>query len=305
VHADDCGLSAGITDAIMACCDLGCVRRTSVVVNSSGWSHAVAALRQRPALPVVLHLNLFEGDPVSPPAEVDLLVNRAGRFRWSFVSLWARSAFGIADARLKAQVRLELRRQIERFLEAFDDRGPLSVDGHVHYHVLPLVLHELLELATDYRVAAIRLPRDPLYWPTTRSAPRPPLANVTKNLVLRYLCDRAKPTLDAHSIRTPAAFVGVLGSGTMSLAHVRAAFERLRQTDVEGEVEILVHPGRARPDEAWIWRDRPELQAFYLSEARDREAEVVCSPLLSEILRTYEAPGCVHAPTAPTGEVAP
>ena len=80
VHADDCGLSAGITDAIIRCHDHGWLRRTSVVVNGAGWTHAVSELRRRPALSLALHLNLFEGEPLSKPADVDLLVDRRGRF---------------------------------------------------------------------------------------------------------------------------------------------------------------------------------------------------------------------------------
>jgi hypothetical protein len=54
IHADDCGLSAGITEAILACFDHGWLRRTSVVVNGDGWGHAVAELRRRPTLGVSL-----------------------------------------------------------------------------------------------------------------------------------------------------------------------------------------------------------------------------------------------------------
>jgi len=65
IHADDCGLSAGITNAIVACYDGGWLRRTSVIVNGDGWQHAVEELRRRPNLAVSLHLNLFEGRPLS------------------------------------------------------------------------------------------------------------------------------------------------------------------------------------------------------------------------------------------------
>ena len=71
VHADDCGLSEGITDAIVRCYDHGWLRRTSVIVNGAGWTHAVAELRRRPELSVALHLNLFEGSPLSDPTDVD------------------------------------------------------------------------------------------------------------------------------------------------------------------------------------------------------------------------------------------
>ena len=287
VHADDCGLSQGITETILACYDSGWLRRTSVVVNGSGWAHAVEALRQRPLLSLVLHLNLFEGLPLSPASEVDLLVDDRGRFNRSFVAMWALGVAGSRATRLRAQIRLELRRQIERFLEAFADRGPLAVDGHVHYHLLPPVFDQLMDLCAEHPVSAIRLPREPLYWPLTPGAPRPPFVNVGKNLVLRVLSGRARSVLSAHSVTSSEIFVGVLGTGEMSLGHVRAALDHLRRAGASGPVEILFHPGRCRPDEASEWRDRPELQAFYSSANRDSEADLLRSVALGDLLRAY------------------
>jgi predicted glycoside hydrolase/deacetylase ChbG (UPF0249 family) len=286
LHADDCGLSEGITDAIVACHDRGWLSRTSVVVNGPSWEHTVAELRRRPRLAVGLHLNLFEGRPLSPPSELDLLVDRRGRFCRGFTALWAHGLMG-KRARLRAQIRQEMRRQIERFLEAFGERGPLSIDGHVHYHLLPPVFGELLSLCTEYPIETIRLPREPLYWPLVAGAPRPPMVNVVKNVVLRLLSHRAIPLLESRSLKTTEAFVGVLGTGTMSLAHLRAALDHLSRVGTTGSVEILFHPGRARHDEASLWNDRPELRAFYLSPDRDREADLLCSPLLGQLLRTY------------------
>jgi predicted glycoside hydrolase/deacetylase ChbG (UPF0249 family) len=294
-HADDCGLSAGMTDTILDCYDHGWLRRTSVVVNGAGWAHAVGALRRRPGLAVALHLNLFEGAPLSPPAEVDLLIDRSGHFHRSFAWLWAHGALGRRAIRLRSQIRLELRRQVERFQQAFGDRGPLSIDGHVHYQVLPAVSDALLELRAEYPIASVRLPREPLYWPLTRGAPRPPLLNLVKNLVLRPLCRRLVPALQRCSIVTPAAFIGVLGTGAMTLAHLRAALEHLRRAGTTGTVEVLFHPGRASRDEAFLWRNRPELQALYLSADRDREADLLRSAALGELLSGYGVIGSAGA----------
>ena len=273
----------------MACYDRGWLRRTSVVVNGASWEHAVAALRCRPNLAVGLHLNLFGGTPLSPPRELDLLVDSRGRFCRGFAALWAHGLAGKSAARLRAQLRVEMQRQIERFLTSFADRGPLSLDGHVHYHLLPPVFSELLSLCDEYPIDTIRLPRESLYWPLLAGAPRPAMVNVAKNVVLRLLSDRATPALASRSLKTTAAFIGVLGTGAMSLGHVRAALDHLRRSRTTGTVEILFHPGRARHDEASLWSDRPELQAFYLSENRDREAELLCSPVLGQLLRTYGA----------------
>jgi len=280
----------------MACHDRGGLQRVSVIVNGVGWDHAVAELRKRPRLAVALHLNLFEGAALSPPSEVDLLVNSRGRFHGRLATLCARGVAGPTARRLKAQIRLELRRQIERFVDAFADRGPLIVDGHLHWHVMPPVFHEVMTLCAEYPVAGFRLPREPFYWPRTAGAPRPPAMNIVKNVVLRVLCYWSVPAVRTRSLTSAGAFVGVLGSGVMTLAHVRAALDHLRRIGTSGRVEILFHPGRARPDETTLWSDRPELGAYYLSPNRDREAGVLCDHALAQLLRAYSAPGSDGVP---------
>ena len=289
IHADDCGLSAGITDAIVACYDHGWLRRTSVIVNGDGWGHAVAQLGRRPRLAVSLHLNLFEGSPLSNPSELDLLVDGRGQFYRGFAALGIYGLRGPRVARLRGQIRLELRRQIERFLDAFGNRGPLLVDGHVHYHVLPMFLDELLALCADYPIAGIRLPRERFSWPAVRNAPQVSVLNMTKCVVLSAICRRADRALRARGLASADAFIGLLGTGAMTLEYVSAALNHLRATGTSGTVEILFHPGRARGDEAWLWNGRPALQEFYLSENRDREAEILCSTELGQLLSAYPA----------------
>lgn len=288
VHADDCGLSPGITDAIIRCHDHGSLHRTSVIVNGAGWTHAVSELRRRPGLSLALHVNLFEGEPLSKPADVDLLVDRRGRFNRGFAALWTTGIRPGSAARLRRQLRLELRRQMDRFLKGFPDRGSMVVDGHVHYHVLPPVFDELMELCAEYPIGTVRLPSEPLYWPRQRTAPRPPMINVAKNIVLHALSVRARSMLTARRVKSPDAFIGVLGTGAMTLEHVRAALDHLRSVRVGGTVEILFHPGRARADEAVLWADRPELQKFYRSENRDREAELLCSEAFGKLLASVQ-----------------
>jgi len=72
---------------------------------------------------------------------------------------------------------------------------------------------------------------------------------------------------------------------------VSAALNHLHAIGTSGTVEILFHPGRARADEASLWSDRPALQEFYLSEERDREAELLRSTDLGRLLGVYRAAG--------------
>ena len=78
VHADDLGISHGITDSILRCADEGALNSTSVVVNCEASAYALAECGKRPGLRLALHLNLVEGRPLSPPDALDLLTDEEG-----------------------------------------------------------------------------------------------------------------------------------------------------------------------------------------------------------------------------------
>jgi predicted glycoside hydrolase/deacetylase ChbG (UPF0249 family) len=290
VHADDLGASNGVTAAILRCVDEGPITSASVLVNGPAFEAAADACRRRPGLRPVLHFNLVEGVPLSPAREVDLLVDEAGTFRHDFTSLWRLWAMSSARERerLAAQVRAELGLQIARMRSAVGGGGPVALDGHLHVHLLPFVLREVLAACDAGAVARVRVVREPLYV-VPREAGWFLAANLAKHAVLDALSARAQGPLAARGVAFPSFFVGVLYTSRMSPAVVEAALERLRARGVsdDAEVEVLFHPGGGAPEEAPQWARRPEHQAFYLSPRRARESEALRSAALRAVLARY------------------
>ena len=64
-HADDYGLSKGITDNILLCHDQGILHRVSLMANGYAYDYACEELLQRPNLTGCVHLNLIEGEPLT------------------------------------------------------------------------------------------------------------------------------------------------------------------------------------------------------------------------------------------------
>ena len=108
VHADDFGVSEGVTDSILRCVDFGPVTSTSIIVNGTAFDYALAEYRKRTNLRLVCHLNLIEGKPITPPAELDLLTDKDGYFYHSFTSLWKLHLFGTAATRTLLHVPMEV-----------------------------------------------------------------------------------------------------------------------------------------------------------------------------------------------------
>jgi hypothetical protein len=71
---------------------------------------------------------------------------------------------------------------------------------------------------------------------------------------------------------SPDALVGVLYTGRMTAAAAKAGIEAARRHGAR-EVEVIFHIGRADEEELPRWGGLPEIGAFYLSSARDREYE--------------------------------
>ncbi len=140
-HADDFGLSKGITYNILECVDKGILSSTSIIANGYAFDYAVEAYKKRPFINLACHLNLVEGRPVNAPDKVNLLVNNKGYLCNSFLSLWKKYLFSSEKMRklLKNQIILEISGQIEKIMNNISGNVPLRIDSHQHLHMIPFV----------------------------------------------------------------------------------------------------------------------------------------------------------------------
>ena len=156
ITADDFGLAEPVNEAIESAHRDGILSSASLMVSAPCWEDAVTRARRTPTLAVGLHLVLTDGQPVTDPADLPDLIGSNGHFRRNPV------AAGIAMHRNQAarrQMEREVRAQIERFLAT---GLPLDhIDGHHHIQIHPMVFAALIRLAPEYRVRALRLPREP------------------------------------------------------------------------------------------------------------------------------------------------
>lgn len=301
VHADDLGVSRGVTDGILRCIDEGPIASTSIVANGAAFDYAVTALRSRRPVGLSVHLNLVEGFPVAPAGEVDLLVNTAGLLRHGFLSLWRAHALATAvtRARLEGQVRAELYAQVEKVRDAVGRDVPLRLDSHQHLHHIPFVFRIVADLSRDLPAAGIRLVREP-FFVCTRALRRHTVGGLGKHALLNALGARHRSELAARGIASDDWVVGVLLTGRMSPDAVDACLRRIRALSAgDGanvSVEILFHPGEAVPGEEPIWASYPALRAYYLSPWRRFESEGLRSPEMAACLERWRAVTSSAAP---------
>ena len=133
VNADDFGLNAAATDAILECHVAGSVTSTTLMANAPDCERAVDLAKAYPDFGIGLHFNLTWGVPVTPPGEVSSLVDREGRFLSR-----GQLARGILMGRIN---RVHLERELAAQWRRICVLGvrPSHVDSHQHAHGLPLV----------------------------------------------------------------------------------------------------------------------------------------------------------------------
>lgn len=286
VHADDLGLSVGVNDAIFECVDHDAVGGVSLMATGGAFDHAVAGLGGRPGIRVHAHLDLCEGRPLLAPAEVPLLVDAEGRFCHSFHSLWWAHASGSRAVKeaLARQAANEWEAQARKVNDALGGPG-IGIDSHRHYHLIPFLFDIVLDLAGRLGATHVRIPEEPGVLALARRAGAPAPANLAKHAVLNALARPARRRLATAGVPSTEAFVGVLYSGAMTRAVVGAAGEAVRRRlGRSASLEILFHPGGARPDEAALWPPGSPLGGFYLSPDRRREADELKHPELAAIV---------------------
>jgi hopanoid biosynthesis associated protein HpnK len=236
INADDFGLSAGVTRGIVEGHEAGVVTSTSLLVNAPAFADAVAAARRLPRLGVGIHFNLTTGRPVSPPAQVPSLCDRAGRFH-SLASLAARALTGRIAA---SEVGAECRAQLARF--AATGLRPTHLDGHHHVHLLPGIW---APVAAAARAAGVWVVRVPLEAPG-RIAWRPSAALAQVLLAASYRLADHTGELLTHADH----FRGFALTGQPDFeARLLEVLDRLEP----GVTELMVHPGYPDPGLAeWV-----------------------------------------------------
>lgn len=248
-HADDYGLFPAQSQRIIDCCRDGVVNGVSVMPNSPYLPECMEMLRPFwNDVQIAVHLNFMEGRSICTPEEVDLLVDRRGIFNISFGKLLLVSALPDRQ-RYREQLQKEISAQIHAVLPYLRDRQ-LRIDGHSHYHMLPVVFDALMDVIKEEKmsVSYIRIPKEYL---KINFSHRKELVcfrsiNLLKVLILNLLVKRnRKKHQEFLDSLEQAVFSGVMYSGRMCTQNMNVLLPNMaRLAEQRGEnLEILAHPG--------------------------------------------------------------
>jgi hopanoid biosynthesis associated protein HpnK len=252
VTADDFGLTLSVNDAIEDGHRRGILTAASLMVTGEAASDAVTRARTMPGLGVGLHLVLVDGVPVLPPEQIPDLVGTDGRFSSDLFGLGVRI---FCRAAARRQVAAEIRAQLAAFRAtglALD-----HVNAHHHFHLHPTVQTELIRLAPEFGIKAIRVPREPPFAPWRAGGRR--FYWLGAGLLEAGRAGALKRRLDAAGISCNDWIFGLADTGAMVPERMLRYLENLP----DGISEVYVHPALLRPAE-WpeSYRCRGEYEAL-------------------------------------------
>jgi len=232
VNADDFGRSVSINQAVIRAHREGILTTTSLMVNEPAFAEAVELAKQNPKLGVGLHLSLVCGRSALSQSKIPGLVNRRGEFGYNPVTIGMKYYF---NSNLRTQLRAEIHEQFARFHAT---GLPLDhVNGHLHFHLHPVVFAILMEDAVTLGIRHLRLTRDD-FWMNLGLARGRILYRVSHAMVFGILAAVSRKRLDVQNIRHTNQVFGLLQDSYVDENFVLKLLPFLRA----GDSELYSHP---------------------------------------------------------------
>jgi predicted glycoside hydrolase/deacetylase ChbG (UPF0249 family) len=291
-HADDGGLSCGITGDIEACSCAGSLSGVSIIAGGEHAGEAIRLLKRslpaHGAVPAIgVHLNLLEGRCLLPPERLPHLVRPDGFFRRSLagLSLALSSPFSRAKQALLDEIAAEWTAQAAKVRDLLPS-SPFYLDGHLHVHTLPALRPALFSLLESFSVTYVRVPDEPRHWSPAPFALQ--LVGNARRELLRRWSRGLSPALRKRGVRTPDCFISAFYSGCMTMPRLAAELDRAqKRLPDDALTEIMFHPGALRHEETDAARTLA-YRKFYLAPERARERALLCSPAFHRLMLRYD-----------------
>lgn len=258
VNADDFGYFDRVSEGIIHCAEAGVVTATGIMANGPSFDKWADKLNGIPKLSVGVHLNATLGRPLTPAMQKEL------RTRDQEFPTWARLAASVLSRRISAETIIaEWRAQIQRCMDSGVRIAFLN--SHEHVHLLPVLFRGALQLAREFDIDQVRVPRAE-WGPSITSD------SMIRNIAVSSL--RSVSGADSHRVPT---FVGLNMSGRLDAEYLSW---RLARLDGGRVFELMCHPG---------WHDSEAAGKKKLRDYHDWELELesLTRPEFTELLEEH------------------
>lgn len=261
VNADDFGAAVEVNEAVERAHREGILTSASIMIGGAAAGDAILRAKRNPRLAVGLHLVLTHGRSILPYSEIPDLILPDGAFKRKVV----RTGLAIF---FRKRLRPQIEREIHAQLEAFKRSGlPLDhVNGHLNFHVHPVVLDILLGLSQEFEIRAIRVPYDP-FWKSIALDRSALFYKIVHASLFSAVVPGMRKRLKESGITMTEQVYGLLQSGRITWTYLLNVIRSLP----EGVSEVYVHPATSNDypgNDAPGYRHQEEFEALIDPEIR-------------------------------------
>ena len=231
INADDFGLDETVNIGIVKGHTGGFITSTTIMPNGKAFDHAIALASQDKTLDLGIHLTLVGEKSLCDEKEVSSLVDYDGNLFPQYPQFLQRYLAGKVEL---SHIYKELRAQVKKVM---DFGIPVShLDSHQHLHIMPGIIDLVIEIAKEFGIKAIRIPREPYFF--LGSYPCSPVRFLSR-AGLTFLAQLAARKARQNALLAPDHFFGMLAGGNLQEEFLLAILDKLPQ----GVSEIMMHPG--------------------------------------------------------------
>lgn len=270
-HSDDIGLSKSITDNIIDTIENGVVSSVSLIANGYDSDRAKLYLNKN-KINKFVHINLTEGTALSSNADVHATLTDKNNFlRNSFFSLEFKWLFSNKCERKKIEnaIYIEIYDQISKVFDT--ENESVSLDGHQHIHMSPLVFKSIIKVSEEIKIERIRLSNEIFLLKGYFFFKRYFYINIIKFIILKFLSYIYRPILKKNNIFHDDYCFGIMHSGNITKKLI--CFLKNKTLDEDVTIQIILHPGYANNNEYRFWADK-KYWKFYNDNKRLSELEM-------------------------------
>ena len=148
ICADDYGLCESMSSYIQKCIEKGALNKVSVFPNFEKID--LNKISENENIRISLHLNLVEGKCMADVNEVDLLADKNGDFKHTFIGLLKLNLFH--KKVFEAQVYKEIKKQVLFWKNILPKGAPFCIDSHQHTHIIPAVFRSLIKVLREEKI---------------------------------------------------------------------------------------------------------------------------------------------------------
>jgi predicted glycoside hydrolase/deacetylase ChbG (UPF0249 family) len=261
VNADDFGMSASVTDAILVAHRYGFLTSASLMANMPAAEYAAKQARRAPNLGIGVHLNVCQGKPILPKSEVRSLVDAEGNFHLPAAMIRKLWLWQVVGDELEAEFRAQINWMTRRGL------SPTHADSHHHMHIYPAAIGPFVRAMKAEGVRCARVSRFsswPKKSPRRRTIGGPHAESIARRLAVRayrFVVD----SIFLSGLKSPDSRICILECDRRDSEILAKSWAAVFENLPPGTYELACHPGIFDP--AFSCGDRIHAE---------REAELHC-----------------------------